>query len=163
MCPPSASERELSCSRRLWRRLIRRLRARGEGTHESGAFMLGMREDGFARVHDFVLYDDLDPHCLDTGIVRFDGRYFGLLWDMCAASGLEVVADVHTHPGAPYQSSSDRAHPMIARAGHLALIVPNFARFSVGAPDIGIYKYLGDKQWHGVPPSDRRHFFHIGS
>ena len=24
-----------------------------------------------------ILYDDLDPHALDTGIVHFDGRYFG--------------------------------------------------------------------------------------
>ena len=37
----------------------------------------GYRTDGRARIVDFVLYDDLDPHALDTGIVRFDGRYFG--------------------------------------------------------------------------------------
>ena len=48
-------------------------------------------------------------------------------FDICKARGLTVVADVHTHPSGAEQSGSDRAHPIIARAGHLALIVPNFA------------------------------------
>ena len=86
------------------------------------------RKDGRARIVDFILYDDLDPHALDTGIVRFDGRYFGALWDICKRRGLSVVADVHVHPGGSGQSASDREHPMISRAGHIALILPDFAR-----------------------------------
>lgn len=153
-----SSEHELSCSWFLWRRLLAGLRARGGGMHESGAFLLGRRDGRRARISMFVLYDDLDPHCLDTGIVHFDGRYFGRLWDLCRAAGLTVVADVHTHPGGAWQSRSDRAHPMIACAGHLALIVPRFARPPVGARDIGVYRYLGAKRWETVPS---RHF-HIG-
>ena len=103
-------QHELSCSWRLWRRLLAGLRERGDGgTRESsGQFLLGTLSGGRARVFDFVLYDDLDPHCLDTGIVRFDGRHFGELWERCKRRGLSVVADVHTHPGGPQQSDSDR-------------------------------------------------------
>ena len=100
MCRLSAPRHRLSCSWLLWRRLLAGLRARGlNGKRESGAFLLGTRLRGRARVVSFVLYDDLDPGCLNTGIVRFDGRYFGALWDICQARGLVVVADVHTHPG----------------------------------------------------------------
>ena len=89
-----APRHELSCSWWTWRRLLARLRERGRRrSRESGAFLLGRRSDGRARVVDFVLYDDLDPHCLDTGIVRFDGRHFGALWDLCKVRGLTVVAD----------------------------------------------------------------------
>ena len=42
--------------------------------------------------------------------------------------GLTVVADVHVHPGDSGQSNSDRAYPMISQAGHIALILPRFAR-----------------------------------
>ena len=73
-----APKHEVSCSWFLWRRLLTELRKRGRGKiRESGAFLLGLRRNGRARIVDFVPYDDLDPNCLDSGIIRFDGRYFG--------------------------------------------------------------------------------------
>ena len=158
-----APRHEIFCSWFLWQRLCARLRERGRNaTRESGAFLLGYRADGRARITDFVLYDDLDPHALDTGIVRFDGRYFGTLWDICKQRGMSVVADVHVHPGGAGQSSSDRDHPMISRAGHIAFILPDFARPPVPQESVGIYRYLGGKRWHTVPAAARRIFFHIG-
>ncbi len=154
---------ELSCSCSRWRQLLAGLRVRGRGVRESGAFLLGTRDAaGRRRIVDFVLYDDLDPHALDTGIVRLDGRHFGKLWDLCKARGLTVVADVHTHPGGAAQSGSDRAHPIIARAGHLALIVPNFAAAPVRREVLGIYRYAGGGQWDTIASERRRDFFHIG-
>lgn len=158
-----APQHELSCSWFLWRRLKAKLRARGNRcSRESGAFLLGYRENGSARIVDFVLYDDLDPNSLATGIVRFDGRYFSDLWAICKARGLTVVADVHVHPEGAGQSKSDRDHPMISRAGHIALILPNFATGAQPRHDIGVYRYLGSKRWEAVPPTERRAFFHIG-
>lgn len=130
-----APRHELSCSWFLWRRLLARLRERGRNrSRESGAFLLGQRHCGRAQIVDFVLYDDLDPHCLDSGIVRFDGRYFSELWALCKARGLTVVADVHVHPGGSGQSDSDRAHPMISRAGHIALILAPLRGRAAAAP-----------------------------
>lgn len=159
-----APQHELSCSWLLWWRLTRQLRTRGQNeTRESGAFLLGTCEPGMpARIVDFVLYDDLDPNSLDTGIIRFDGKYFGKLWAICRARGLTIVADVHVHPGGSWQSASDKAHPMITEAGHLALILPNFARAPVPRDDIGIYRYLGNQDWLTVPRPQRRTYFHIG-
>lgn len=154
---------ELSCSWWLWRQLLTGLRRRGRSVRESGAFLLGKEDNsGRRRIVDFLLYDDLDPHALDTGIIRLDGRHFGKLWDLCAARGLIVVADVHTHPGGAGQSGSDRAHPIIACAGHIALIVPNFAASPVSRRELGIYRYGGSGQWKIVPANHRREFFHIG-
>lgn len=158
-----APRHELSCSWLLWRRLLARLRERGRNrTRESGAFLLGRRQDGRTRIVDFVLYDDLDPHCLDSGIVRFDGRYFSELWALCKARRLTVVADVHVHSDGSGQSDSDRTHPMISRAGHIALIMPRFAVAPQPRRDIGLYRYEGAKRWTTVPPGDRRTFLHIG-
>lgn len=158
-----APQHELSVSWFLWRRLLARLRERGqEMTRESGAFLLGYRSGLRAQITDFVLYDDLDAHCLDTGIVRFDGRHFGVLWEDCNRRGLSVIADVHVHPGGSGQSDSDRHHPMISRAGHLALILPNFASPPVAIKEIGIYRYLGGKKWHVVPRKERSSFLFVG-
>jgi len=158
-----APQHRLSCSWILWRRLLSELRCRGmDGRRESGAFLLGLRRDGRARITQFVLYDDLDPHCLDTGIVSFDGRFYAALWDKCRESGLSVVADVHTHPDGSYQSPSDQANPMISRAGHIALIVPRFAASPVRITELGLYLYEGSKNWSPIAVGDRRRFFQIG-
>jgi len=160
LCAP---RHELSSSWLLWRRLTDGLRQRGHyGKRESGAFLLGCRRAGRVRVTQFVLYDDLDPKCLETGIVRFDGRYFGALWELCNRHGLSVVADVHTHPAGSQQSDSDRAYPMISRAGHVALILPNFAASPVRRDEVGIYRYEGSKRWSPVPAKNRTTFLHIG-
>lgn len=159
-----APRRELSCSWFVWRRLTAALRERGRGeSRESGAFLLGIVEPGgAARIKDFVLYDDLDPRSLDTGIVRFDGKYFGKLWALCRARGMTVVADVHVHPGDSGQSGSDRAYPMVSQAGHIALILPDFARAPIRREDVGVYRYLGGGDWLTVPRSQRRSFVNIG-
>lgn len=153
---------ELSCSWFIWRRLLTQLRERGRYVRESGAFLLGLRGNRCSRIIDFVLYDDLDPNCIDSGIIRFDGRYFGLLWDQCKQRGLTVIADVHTHPGYSQQSDSDQAHPMIARAGHIAIILPYFAKHPVRRMDIGIYRYRGAKRWDSIPSDQHCTFMYIG-
>ena len=64
-----APQHKLSCSWFLWRRLKVKLRERGHHcSRESGAFLLGHSEGGNVRIVDFVLYDDLDPYALDSGI-----------------------------------------------------------------------------------------------
>jgi hypothetical protein len=159
----SSPRHELSCSWWVWQRLLGKLRERGQNaSRESGAFLLGRRDGNTAQIVDFVLYDDLDPQALDSGIVRFDGRYFGELWTICRRRQLHVVADVHVHPGSSGQSDSDRAHPMISRAGHIALILPDFAQSPVRKQRIGIYRYLGNKAWSAVPVAARNQFLHIG-
>lgn len=141
----------VTCRTATWRRLLVVLRERGHGIHESGAFLLGERTATGIQISEFIPYDDLDPLVFETGIVRFDGRYFGELWEICRSSGLDVVADTHTHPAGAYQSASDQAHPMIACAGHIAIVVPDFARPPVEICDVGVYRYLGNKSWETVP------------
>lgn len=158
----AAPEHRLSCSSKLWRVGLTELRRRTEGRHESGAFLLGKCDGDRRTVRRFVYYDDLDPHSLDTGIVVFDGAGYGPLWQLCRESGLTVVADAHTHPGREGQSCSDRDNPMIARPGHIALIVPQFAERVFGAGELGIYEYEGQHRWRNHSGSKAERFFYIG-
>ncbi len=153
---------ELSCSVFFWWWLTRALQCRSGGHHESGAFLLGKKTGRSARITEAVFYDDLDPQVFDSGIVRFDGRYFGRLWDMCQVQGLTVVADVHTHPGAACQSHSDRAHPMIAKPGHIAIILPQYAAKPWEFHHVGVYRYLGARQWASLPSPGVHALFFLG-
>ncbi len=106
--------------------------------------------------------DDLDPHCLDTGIVRFDGRYYGALWAHAERTRRSVVADVHVHPGEAFQSDSDRKHPMIAQPGHIAFIVPRYAQPPIAHWQLRAFVFEEDGRWQSIAPGDTRAFFHMG-
>jgi proteasome lid subunit RPN8/RPN11 len=109
-----------------------------------------------------VLYDDLDPHCLDTGIVRFDGRYYGALWETIERAKRSVVADVHVHPGEAFQSDSDRRNPMIAQVGHISLILPHFAQSPDSHLHTRAYVLEERDRWRTISRQDTRAFFHVG-
>jgi proteasome lid subunit RPN8/RPN11 len=156
----------LACPPSLWSTGLAELRRRGAGRRESGAFLLGERviELGVERrrVHRFVYFDDLDPNSLDTGIVMFDGSGFGPLWQLCRETRLEVIADVHTHPSVARQSDVDRRNPMIATAGHFALIIPDFASRIPASEDLGLYEYVGAHQWRDYTGAAASRVFYVG-
>jgi proteasome lid subunit RPN8/RPN11 len=65
-----------------------------------------------------VYYDDVDPQSRLYRYIRVRGHTYGALWAICRAKGLDVIADVHTHPGLALQSPMDRSNPMIDQSGH---------------------------------------------
>lgn len=149
---------EIKISRRRWKRLIRELAERGQGWRESGAFLLAKPGRHGRRVVDWILFDDLDPGSLN-GSVSIRGQAFTRLWKSCRERGVKVIADVHTHPGHGVgQSSIDAANPMVARGGHVGLIVPSFARGRIRRRDVGFHVYRGDRSWdafHGEDAAER--------
>ena len=140
-------------NRLLWFRLTKELYRRGGNRRESGAFLLS--RENTARVECYICYDDLDPNCLNKGYVNFDGAGYVKLWQLCQRKKLRVIADVHTHPTAwTDQSDSDKENPMIPQKGHMALILPNYARGSrFGLRGVGIFQYMGDGEWQQWKPS----------
>lgn len=137
----------LRVARPLWIEFTGELHRRTEGCHESGAFLLGRKADDGRRALSLVYYDELDARAYDSGVCILHADAFGRLWERCADLGLSVVADAHVHGRWAGQSRSDRENPMIARPGHLALILPLMARAPVRRWAVGVYEYLGDHQW----------------
>lgn len=131
----------------VWSALMADLRRRGGGRRESGAFLLRNPTENVNAIDAWLPYDDLDPKSLNYAYVRLESSAFSRLWAICAERKLEVIADVHTHPMGPRQSLSDRANPMVSLAGHIALIVPRFARGDVVPRDLSFNVYLGEGKW----------------
>jgi hypothetical protein len=133
----------------VWRAGVEELarRTRG-GRQESGAYLLG--EDlpgGGQRILEFVFYDDIDPRSLEIGVVVIRQTALPRLWAHCRERGYGVVADVHVHPRGYGQSPSDQANPVMPRAGHIAMILGDFARGRPEPGRIGIYEFLGAGRW----------------
>ncbi len=150
------------CPARRWRWVVGELERRGRHEHETGAFLLGLERGGYLEVADVVFYDELDTEAYSTGICVLHGDAFAKLWAICRAKQLTVVADVHTHPGRAFQSGSDRTNPMVARSGHVAIIVPNFAVSPIPRNQLGVYEYRGEHEWIDRSPSRSKGFFYTG-
>ncbi|MGE3993328.1 hypothetical protein [Pseudorhodoplanes sp.] len=139
----------LRCDRAVWTSGVAELARRTRGcSQESGAYLLGTRlSDGSSRILEFVYYDDVDPRALETGEVTIRQTALPRLWALCRKRGYGVVADVHVHPGSCRQSYSDHADPVMPRAGHIAMILPNFAANAPEPGRIGIYEFCGEGRW----------------
>lgn len=134
-----------------WADLLDELARRGAGVREAGAFLLAARHGDPRVVKTAMFFDDLDPDCLRGGIA-LDGRAFSRLYDLCRRDRLAIIGDVHTHPGPGVeQSSIDAANPMVARAGHVALIVPHLAQHRPTPQTVGVHQYdgVGWTSWFG--------------
>ena len=157
-----APEHRLSCRSRYWKQIVGELERRGQHQHEAGVFLLGTERHGRFEVRDAIFYDDLEPHAYSTGVCVLHGDAFAKLWAVCREKKLTVVADVHTHPGIAIQSPTDESNPMIARAGHVAIIVPNYASWPIPAKRLGIYEYRGQHEWFDRSPTNSDRYFYTG-
>lgn len=130
-----------------WTALMADLAGAGRGVRESGAFLLGTQTMGRREVKAWLPYGDVDPGSLAHAIIRLSPDAFPRVWARCDELKLQVVADIHTHPYGPQQSRSDRAYPMIAIPGHVALIAPRFATGTVSPYEVSVNRYLGGGRW----------------
>jgi hypothetical protein len=139
----------LRCSRAIWEAGVIELARRTRGGRQaSGAYLLGVDlPGGGQRILEFVFYDDIDPRALETGVVTIRQTALPRLWALCRERGYGMVADVHVHPHGYGQSPSDMANPVMPRAGHVAIILPDFAQDQREPGGIGIYEFLGAGRW----------------
>ena len=145
----------------LWAALMAHLREQGAGVRESGAFLLGRKTDAGRIVQRFVPYEHLQHDAFSNDYVSLKADSFAKLWEVCRATDMTVVADVHTHPGAAWQSHSDRTNPMIARAGHVAVILPDYAQSPVDLSRIGVFEYRGAHAWDDRSPARGQRFLNL--
>ncbi len=140
----------LEISAELWGGLMDHLRNQGRCVRESGAFLLGRINSSGRHVTGFLPYEELQADALQEDYVSLSSASFSKLWAICQEHGLSVVADIHTHRLGPQQSHSDKTNPMVALAGHVAIIVPRFAQGKIQLNDIGVHVYCGNHQWRSA-------------
>ena len=84
-----------------------------------------------------------------------DGQ-MGRLTQWCAARGLWVLAQVHTHPTDEPHSEADECWPASHRLGFLSIVIPFFAQFStVRDPQWRVHELVEQRTWREVDPRER--------
>lgn len=141
----------LEIPRAIYGTLVTDLAKSGSGIKEAGAFLLGHIVDQDRRVFSYLMYEVIATESSRKhAYVAFTAGEMARAWEHCYATGLQVVADIHTHPLGPGQSVTDRAHPIISVPGHVALIAPFFAMHDPQPVDLGVHVFEGAGRWRSM-------------
>jgi proteasome lid subunit RPN8/RPN11 len=62
-------------------------------------------------------------------------------------SGMQLIAQIHSHPGEAYHSDTDDAYPIVTVAGGISIVVPNFATGGLKLSEWAIYRFIPDRGW----------------
>ncbi|MER8824502.1 Mov34/MPN/PAD-1 family protein [Mesorhizobium sp. M0991] len=67
--------------------------------------------------------------------------------------GLKLLAQIHSHPGRAYHSTTDDAYAVATTVGCMSLVVPNFAREPFDLVRVAAYRLDGEANWSEVRPA----------
>ena len=147
----------LEIERALYARLMADIARSGRGVKEAGAFLLGSIAPETRKATSYIMYDMVAlESSRKHAYVAFTSQEMARAWEMCYASGLQVVADIHSHPQGPQQSLSDRANPIVSLPGHVALIAPFFAMRNPQPVDLGVHIFEGAGRWRSMFQAEAR-------
>ncbi|WPU94754.1 hypothetical protein SNE25_04370 [Mucilaginibacter sabulilitoris] len=76
-------------------------------------------------------------------------------------NGLQLFAQIHSHPGAAYHSDTDDAYPIVTIVGGISIVVPNFARGGVNLKEWAIYQLLPKTGWTEMAQREKENYFEI--
>lgn len=76
-------------------------------------------------------------------------------------SGLQLFAQIHSHPGMAYHSETDDAYPIVTVVGGISIVVPNFARGGVNIAEWAVYKLLPETGWTDLKTDEKKHYFEV--
>jgi hypothetical protein len=68
-------------------------------------------------------------------------------------NSLELVGQVHTHPGAAYHSETDDRYAIATTIGSFSIVVPSFAVKNFPLSDCAVYRLDSGGQWLEVDES----------
>jgi hypothetical protein len=80
-----------------------------------------------------------------------DHNWLTEFWKRLATFQRSVKVQIHTHPGQAFHSPTDDNWPIVAQAGFLSMVIPDFAtgESSLDTAWIGILR--GDGTWRRLP------------
>ncbi len=67
--------------------------------------------------------------------------------------GLQVIGQVHTHPGRAYHSDGDEDGARIAYTGYVSIVLPEYGRRLPGFDDAAVFMFHAGKGFVAVDPA----------
>lgn len=74
---------------------------------------------------------------------------------------MQLIAQIHSHPGKAYHSEADDRYPIVDTYGGISIVVPDFASGEVSLFDTAIYRLSLNKTWDKLTSQEVKSLFII--
>ncbi|AZN98211.1 MAG: hypothetical protein E5Y65_06810 [Mesorhizobium sp.] len=129
------------------------LRSVGREGNEGMALWVGVQEDRHFAVTETVIPAQRHIRTNDGVCVIVAAEELHRLNVWLYKSGLKLLAQIHSHPGRAYHSTTDDAYAVATTVGCLSLVVPNFAREPFDFARVAAYRLDEKAKWNALPPA----------
>jgi hypothetical protein len=76
-------------------------------------------------------------------------------------SGMQLIAQIHSHPGEAYHSKTDDAYPIVTVVGGISVVVPNFAIGGLNLKEWAVYRFMPETGWTELSQAKKETFIKI--
>ena len=118
--------------------------------HEGIVYLLG-RTDGTVTWAVSVFRPEAET---TRGSFLVDSRAMAAGVRAAARFGLQMVAQVHTHPGIAFHSDGDVEGARIRYVGYSSLVIPAYGRNLPSLDGVAIHMFVRDQRWVQLGSSD---------
>lgn len=74
---------------------------------------------------------------------------------------MSLIAQIHSHPGRAYHSSTDDAYPIVATVGGISVVVPDFASRAIELSNCAVYRLSLENEWVELSENEKDNLFEI--
>lgn len=146
----------------LWRLTWEGLKKRSYGDVESLCIWAGKRSQDLGVVSDVMFLDGIVGVEAFPLFHRISREATAEIFAAIRAKGLQLIADVHTHPEHWVGlSETDREHPFEYRVGFVSIVLPHFATSEPAIRSIGMHRYEGNLQWYELDDAEKQKYLEV--
>jgi hypothetical protein len=117
--------------------------------HEGIVYLLG-RTDGVVTLAVSVFRPEAET---TRGSFFVESRAMAVAVRTAARFAMQIVAQVHTHPGAAFHSGGDVEGAKIRYSGYSSLVIPAYGRNLPNLDGVAAYMFIREQGWVPLGPS----------
>jgi hypothetical protein len=127
-----------------------------------GVALFAGRRDGDTFIIERTIVPKQQAGNLESGLIYIvEGDELHRIGIEIFDSGLQLFAQIHSHPGAAYHSETDDAYPIVTVLGGISIVVPNFARGGLNIREWAVYQLIPEIGWNGMSEDRKQQYFEI--
>lgn len=143
--PPPPPER-LQVPRRIVDQTVRFMQNQGRQLCE-GVVLWAVESKAPRRVVEAIIPDQEPVPANQGACVVLPLPFRERLTREMYARGMQVVAQVHSHPGDAFHSETDDRYPVIHHRGAISIVVPHFARYGLNLANAAVFVLEAWPHW----------------
>lgn len=126
------------------------LQQAGNKYFEAIALFAGCRENSVFRVKEVILPYQTSYKMASGLMFSVDDEELYRINTHLFENSMELIAQIHSHPGIAYHSETDDRYPIVDTFGGISIVVPDFASGPVDLKLWAIYRLNRNGKWESL-------------